>query len=61
MEQVAVAVECTHNKVERTQSMVAVARQVAQLREESERLATNQVTYGVVQIFGEEAVYGSEL
>jgi outer membrane protein TolC len=49
-EQVAVAVERTYNKVERTQSMVAVARQVAQLREESERLATNQVTYGVVQI-----------
>jgi outer membrane protein TolC len=49
-EQVAVAVERTYNKVERTQSMVAVARQVAQLREESERLATNQLTYGVVQI-----------
>ena len=49
-EEVAVAVERTYNKLERTRSMVNVATQVAQLRQESERLATNQAAQGVVLI-----------
>ncbi len=47
-EEVAVAVTRDYNKLERTRSMVNVATQVAQLRQESERLATNQATQGVV-------------
>ena len=49
-EEVAVAVTRDYNKLERTRSMVNVATQVAQLRQESERLATNQATQGVVLI-----------
>jgi outer membrane protein TolC len=49
-EKVAVAVERSYNKLERTKNMVNVAAQVAQLRQESERLATNQATQGVVLI-----------
>src|SRR6266446_2203848 len=49
-EEVAVAVERSYNKLERTRSMVDVATQVAQLRQESERLATNQAVQGVVLI-----------
>jgi outer membrane protein TolC len=49
-EEVAVTVERSYNKLEQTRSMVNVATQVAQLREESERLATNQVAQGVVLI-----------
>ena len=49
-EQVAVAIERSYNKLERTKSMVGVATQVAQLRQESERLATNQAAQGVVLI-----------
>jgi len=49
-DQVAVAVERSYNKLERTKSLVAVATQVAQLRQESERLATNQAAQGVVLI-----------
>jgi outer membrane protein len=49
-DQVAVAVERSYNKLERTKSMVNVATQVAQLRQESERLATNQAAQGVVLI-----------
>ena len=49
-EEVAVAVERSYNKLERTRSMVNVATQVAQLRQESERLATNQASQGVVLI-----------
>ena len=49
-EEVAVAVERSYNKLERTKSMVNVATQVAQLRQESERLATNQVAQGLVLI-----------
>jgi outer membrane protein TolC len=49
-EQVAVAVERSYNKLARTKSMVDVATQVAQLRQESERLATNQAGQGVVLI-----------
>jgi outer membrane protein TolC len=49
-ERVAVAIERSYNKLERTRSMVNVATQVAKLREESERLATNQSAQGVVLI-----------
>jgi outer membrane protein TolC len=49
-EQVAVDVGRSYNKLERTKSMVDVAVQVAQLREESERLATNQAAQGVVLV-----------
>ena len=49
-EEVAVSIENAYNKVEQTRSMVEVARQVAQLREESERLATNQSAHGVIQV-----------
>ena len=47
-EEVAVSVERNYNKLERTRSMVNVATQVAQLRQESERLATNQEAQGIV-------------
>src|SRR6201987_5978817 len=49
-EKVAVAVDQSYNKLERTKNMVNVPAQVAQLRQESERLATNQATQGVVLI-----------
>ena len=49
-EDVAVSIERTYNKVERTKTMVDVARQVVSLRDENERLAANQLTYGVVQV-----------
>ena len=49
-EQVGVAIERSYNKLERTRSMVHVATQVAQLRQESERLATNQAAQGVVLV-----------
>jgi outer membrane protein TolC len=49
-EQIAVEVERSYNKLERTKSMVNVAVQVAKLREESERLTTNQAAQGVVLI-----------
>ena len=49
-EKVAVAIDKSYNKLERTKNMINVAAQVAQLRQESERLATNQATQGVVLI-----------
>ena len=49
-EQVAVEVERSYNKLERTKSMVDVAVQVAKLRQESERLATEQAAQGVVLV-----------
>ena len=49
-EEVAVSIERSYNKIERTKSMVNVATQVAQLRQENERLATNQAAQGVVLI-----------
>lgn len=49
-EEVAVAIEHCYNKLERTRNMVGVAIQVARLREESERLANDQQTQGVVLI-----------
>lgn len=49
-ERVAVDVERSYNKLERTKSMVRVAVQAANLREESERLATNQQQEGLILI-----------
>jgi outer membrane protein TolC len=49
-EQVAVSIERSYNKVERTKSMVAVAQQALKLRQESERLAENQLAQGVMLI-----------
>ncbi len=49
-EKVAVAIDKGYNKLERTKNMINVAAQVAQLRQESERLATNQATQGLVLI-----------
>ena len=49
-DEVAVQLEQTYNKLQRTKSMVEVARQVVDLRTESERLASNQVQQGVVLV-----------
>ncbi len=49
-EEVAVAVERSYNKLERTRSMVNVATQVAKLRQENERLTTDQAAQGVVLV-----------
>jgi outer membrane protein TolC len=47
-EEVAVGIERSYNKLERTANLVQVANQVVKLRQESERLAGNQLTEGVV-------------
>jgi outer membrane protein len=49
-DQVAVEIERSYNKVERTKSMVNVAVQVAKLREESERLSRNQQQQGLILV-----------
>jgi outer membrane protein TolC len=49
-DEVAVGIERSYNKVERTRSMVRVANQVVKLRQEGERLAGNQLTQGVVLV-----------
>jgi len=49
-EEVAVAVERSYNKLERTRNMVDVATETARLRAESERLANSQEQQGVVLI-----------
>ena len=49
-EEVAVGIEKSYNKVQRTRSLVEVANQVLRLRHESERLAQNQLTEGVVLV-----------
>jgi outer membrane protein TolC len=49
-DEVAVQVEQTYNKLQRTKSMVEVAQQVVDLRAEGERLASNQVQQGVVLV-----------
>jgi outer membrane protein TolC len=49
-EEVAVSVQRSYDKVERTKSMVEVAREVVRRREESERLAVNQLAQGVLQV-----------
>ena len=47
-EEVAVAIERSYNKLERTRSLVRVASQVVRLRQEGERLAQNQLAEGVI-------------
>jgi outer membrane protein TolC len=47
---VAVSIERSYNKVQRTKSLVDVAAQVVKLRQESQRLAQNQLAQGVVLI-----------
>jgi outer membrane protein TolC len=49
-EEVAVGIERSYNKVERTKNLVGVASQVVKLRQESERLAENQLNQGVVLV-----------
>jgi len=49
-EQVAVAVERSYNKLERTRNMVDVATEAAKLRAESERLTKSQEQQGIVLI-----------
>jgi outer membrane protein TolC len=49
-EEVAVGIERSYNKVERTRNMVQVANEVLKLRQESERLAQNQLTQGVLLV-----------
>jgi outer membrane protein TolC len=46
-DEVAVGIERSYNKVERTRHMVQVAGQVVRLRQEGERLAGNQLIQGV--------------
>jgi outer membrane protein TolC len=49
-QKVSVEVERSYNTLERTKSMVNVAIQVARLRQESERLVTDQAARGVVLV-----------
>jgi len=49
-EQVAVNIERSYNKVQRTRSLVEVANQVVKLRREGERLAGNQLKQGAVLV-----------
>jgi outer membrane protein TolC len=46
-DQVAVGIERSYNKVQRTRNLVQVANQVVKLRQEGERLVGNQLTQGV--------------
>jgi outer membrane protein TolC len=47
---VATDIERSYDKLVRTKSLIEVAKQVASLRQESERLAQNQLAQGVVTI-----------
>jgi outer membrane protein TolC len=47
-DEVAVAIERSYNKVERTRSQVQVASQIVKLRQEGDRLAKNQLAEGVI-------------
>jgi outer membrane protein TolC len=47
-EEVAVGIERSYNKLERTRNLVQVASEVVKMREEGERLAQNQLVQGVV-------------
>ena len=49
-DQAAVAIEKSYNRLERTKNLVQVADQVVKLRQETERLAQNQVTQGVLLV-----------
>jgi outer membrane protein TolC len=46
-DEVAVGIERSYNKLQRTRNLVLVANQVVKLRQEGERLAGNQLTQGV--------------
>ena len=47
-DEIAVAIERSYNKVQRTGNLVQVANEVVKLRHEGERLAGNQLTQGVI-------------
>jgi outer membrane protein TolC len=47
---VAVSIQRSYDKLQRTKSLVEVAQQVVKLRQESERLAQNQLAQGVVLV-----------
>lgn len=49
-DQAAVAIERDYNKVERTKSLVEVAKHVVALRQESERVAGNQLSQGILLV-----------
>ncbi len=49
-DEVAVAIERSYNKLERTKHQVQVANQIVKLREESERLAGNELAQGVTLV-----------
>jgi outer membrane protein TolC len=49
-EEVAVSIERSYNKLERTQHMVQVANEVVRLRQEGDRLAQNETTHGAMLI-----------
>jgi outer membrane protein TolC len=49
-DEVAVVIERSYNKMERTKNLVEVANQVVKLRRESERLAQNQLAQGVALV-----------
>jgi outer membrane protein TolC len=49
-DQVAVGIQRDYDKLERTRSLVAVAKQFVELRQESERLAQNQLSQGAVLV-----------
>jgi outer membrane protein TolC len=53
-EEVAVEIERSYNKLERTRSLVQVASQVVKLRQEGERLAQNELTEGVILVSGQK-------
>ncbi len=49
-DEVAVTIQRSYNKVERTRNMVQVANEIVKLRHESERLAENQRNQGVILV-----------
>jgi outer membrane protein TolC len=49
-EEVAVGIERAYNKVQRTRNLVQVADEVVKLRQESERVAGNQLSQGVLLV-----------
>ena len=49
-DEAAVTIDRSYNKLRRTKSLLEVADQVVKLREESERLAENQLAHGVVLV-----------
>jgi len=49
-DQVAAGIQRDYDKLERTRNLVAVAKQFVELRQESERLAQNQLSQGVVLV-----------